>query len=447
MATAIAHRVLDREATPTYKGAMRWLAALLAYPIFWVALPFLLTHAKLRDGFLRRLGLYPRDWPQIPAGRRVWLHGASAGDVLALMPLVRELHARAPGIQIIVSTITNSGRAMAERERDAFAAITYLPYDLPGSVRRALARIRPDVLVLEYTELWPQLIHAAADRHIPLVLHNGRFSQARIGRYRWLFGVAGNLLQQFTALLMRNESEADSARRLGAPERALRVTGNTKFDNLGAEPPAVKVDELRAAAGFGDNHLVWVAGSTHDGEEERLLDVFVALRQEFTNIRMIIAPRYVERADKITSLAHKRGLTTRRRSESGTPPDVLVLDTIGELAACYVLADLVFVGGSFVDRGGQNILEPAACGKPVLFGPNMQNFADSVQVLLGRGGVQVANPAQLQRVMADLLRRPEHRDELGRLAAVQVTRARGAAARNAELIVALLPEAQTQPTR
>lgn len=447
MTLAIAQRLLDREPVPTYKGAMRWLAALLAYPLFWVALPFLLTHPKLRHGFKRRLGIYPKNWPQVGEGRRIWLHGASAGDVLALMPLVRELHERAPGIQIIVSTITNSGCAMAERERAAFAAITYLPYDLPGSVRRALDRIRPDVLVLEYTELWPQLVHAAADRGIPLVLHNGRFSQARLGRYRWLFGVAGNLLRRFTALLMRNENEAEAARRLGAPEPALRVTGNTKFDNLGSAPPSAKVDELRVAAAFGDEHLVWVAGSTHDGEEELLLDVFTSLRQQFANLRMIIAPRYVERADKVAALARKRGLSVRRRSEPGQPPDLLVLDTIGELAACYMLGDLVFVGGSFVDRGGQNILEPAACSKPVLFGPNMQNFADSVQVLLGRGGVQVASPGQLERVMTDLLHRPEHREELGRLASMQVTKARGAAARNAEVIVALLPGAQAQPTK
>jgi 3-deoxy-D-manno-octulosonic-acid transferase len=375
------------------------------------------------------------------------LHGASAGDVLALMPLVRELRARASDIQIVVSTITNSGRAISERERDAFAAITYLPYDLPGAVRRALDRIRPNLLVLEYTELWPQLIHAAADRDIPVVLHNGRFSRARIGRYRWLFAITGNLLRRFAALLMRDETEADAARRLGAPATAVHVTGNTKFDNLGTAPPSDKVGELRDAAGYSEEQIIWVAGSTHDGEEEPLLDVFVALREEHENLRLIIAPRYVERVDKIASLAQRRNLTARRRSDPGPAPDVFLLDTIGELASCYALADLVFVGGSFVDRGGQNILEPAACSKPVVFGPNMQNFADSVQVLLGRGGVQVSSPAQLQRVMGDLLRRPDHRLELGRLAGTQVTRARGAASRNAEVIVDLLRGTQTQPTR
>ncbi|MEE8409691.1 MAG: 3-deoxy-D-manno-octulosonic acid transferase [Myxococcota bacterium] len=418
---------------------MRLVGVLLSYLLFWLLLPALLLHPKLRDGIKARLGFYPRDWPNLNGkGPRIWLHGASAGDILALLPLARELRAKRPDVQIIVSTITNSGRAIAERERDAFSAITYMPYDLPGVVRRALKRIAPDVLVLEYTELWPHLIRATSKRHIPVVMHNGRFSPARLSRYRWLFAIMGNLLRRYTLLLMRSETEADSARLLGAPEDRLRVTGNTKFDNLTTDPPADVVDSLRRAAGFTDEHTVWVAGSTHDGEEGLLLDILVALRETHPSLRMIVAPRYAERADKIKSMAEKRGLSTRLRSKPGEPPDVFILDTIGELAAIYMLGDLVFVGGSFVERGGQNILEPAVCGKPVLFGPHMENFADSVQVLLGRGGVQVASPEQLQRVMADLLVDADHRRELGEMAVAQVTRVRGAAARNAEAIVGLL---------
>ncbi len=417
---------------------MRLLAVLLSYLVFFLALPFLLTHPKLRRGFAERLGFYPHGWPRASAGPRLLLHGASAGDVLALIPLARELKARRPEVQLVITTITNSGRAMAERHRALFGAITYLAYDLPGPVARLLRRVRPELVVLEYTELWPRFILSAKGRGIALVLHNGRLSGARLGRYRWLFALAGNLLLAFDLLLMRDDAEAEVARWLGAREEQIHVTGNTKFDNLDVAPNPTTVANVRAAAGWADNDPVWVAGSTHEGEEEMLFDLLVALKRANPTLRMVVAPRYSERGERVLSMATRRGLKGRLRSAPGASPDVLVLNTIGELAACYELASVVFVGGSFIARGGQNILEPAARGKPVLFGPYMHNFADSVQVLLGRGGIQVANPQQMQRVLADLLARPDHARELGAMAREQVMAVRGAAAKNAELILGLL---------
>jgi 3-deoxy-D-manno-octulosonic-acid transferase len=367
------------------------------------------------------------------------MHGASAGDVLALLPTVRELKTRVPAARVILTTMTNSGYAMASREPAVFDAVTYVPYDLPGSVRRALDRIRPDVLVLEYTELWPQLIRGADRRGIPLVLHNGRLSPSRIPGYRRLFFFAGNLLLRFRWLLMRDEREAEVAETLGADRTRIRITGNTKFDNLAKEPAADRLDDLRRATAVADGDLLWVAGSTHDGEEELLFDVLGNLRRRFPRLRLVVTPRYVERADRVAQLARRRGLSVRLRSaDNPSATDVVVLDTIGELAACYHLATVVFVGGSFVERGGQNILEPAACGKPVLFGPHMHNFADSVGVLIGRGGIQVASVGHLERVMADLLSQSDKLAELGQLAREQVSRVRGAAARNADVIAALL---------
>jgi len=417
---------------------MRLLLMLLSYVAFLVALPFLLTHPKLRDGIRARLGLYPHVWPDIPPGPRIWVHGASAGDILALLPTMRELKAHRPDIQVIATTITNSGHTIASRQTELFAAVSYFPYDLPGTVRRALRTIRPDVLVLEYNELWPNLIHAARGRDIPVVLHNGRLADARMARYRWLFALTGNLLTPLSLLLMRDEHEAERALALGALEQRVHITGNTKFDNLAQLPKEQKIAELRAAANFPKGAPVWVAGSTHEGEEEQLLDVFTQLRRHHPSLRLVIAPRYVERGDKLAHIAQKHGYKVRMRSKPGPTPDVLILDTIGELPACYAIATLVFVGGSFVPRGGQNILEPAACGKPVLFGPHMQNFADSVQVLLGRGGIQVSSMEQLQRVMLDLLNRAAHREELGNIARGQVRAIRGAATRNAGLIGSLL---------
>ncbi|MBC7794172.1 MAG: 3-deoxy-D-manno-octulosonic acid transferase, partial [Clostridia bacterium] len=293
-------------------------------------------------------------------------------------------------------------------------------------------------LVLEYTEMWPQLINNASRQGVQLVLHNGRFSDNRLKWYRRLFAITGNLLRNFALLLMRDEQQAENARRLGADERAMQVTGNTKFDNARPDPPAEEVQELRVAMSLAYDAPVWVAGSTHDDEESLLLGVFGRLRKSRPDVCLVLAPRYVERAERVGAIAKSQGFTVRRRSQPGGPVDVIVLDTIGELAACYALASLVFVGGSFVRRGGQNILEPAACGKPTIFGPNMQNFADSVQVLLGRGGIQVASPDQLERVIKDLLERPAYRAELGALARVQAISAQGAAQRNAALIGSLL---------
>lgn len=420
---------------------MGWLWTGLCHLLFVVASPFLLLHPKLRHGFKERLGWHQAGFPGLPAldqAPRIWLHGASAGDVLALTPTARALKARHPALQLIASTITNSGRVITDRHGELFDAVTYQPYDLSGPVRRTLERLRPGVLVLEYTELWPQLINTAHRRGVRLVLHNGRLSRGQLQRYRWLFAFTGNLLTCFDLLLMRDNHEAERALALGAPADRVIVAGNTKFDNLTAEPPKEKVAELRRAAGLPPDCRVWVAGSTHEGEEERLLDVFVSLRQDVPDLHMIIAPRYVERAERIAAMAEKRGLPARLRSRPGDCRPVLVLDTIGELAACYALASLVFVGGSFVRRGGQNILEPAACAKPVLFGPHVDNVADSVQVLLGRGGIQVQSPEQLRRLMAELLANETQRRELGALAHRQVLAIRGAAERNAAHIAGLL---------
>ncbi len=417
---------------------LRLVRVLLGYVFFLVALPVLLVHPKLRHGLASRLGFYRRSFPEVEAGPRVWLHGASAGDILALKPLAREVQALAPEAQVVGTTITNSGWTMAQRHRDAFHAVTYVPYDLAGPVRRAVSRLAPRVLVLEYTELWPELIYRAHKAGVRLVLHNGRFSAERLGGYRWLFRVAGNLLTRFDLLLMRDEYEAERALKLGAPADRVHVTGNTKFDNLQWAISEERQAELRTALGLSPEALLWVAGSTHEGEEEHLLDIHQRLRQSHPALRLVIAPRYVERAERIVGLAARRGLSVRPRSAGKGAADVVVLDTIGELSACYSLAALVFVGGSFVLRGGQNILEPAATGKPVLFGPHMQNFTDAVLVLLGRGGIQVSSPEQLERVLADLLQNASYRQELGNLARAQVSAVRGAARRNAELIVKLL---------
>ena len=430
---------MNPEDAPPDPG-ISWIATAAAYLLFFLLLPFLLLHPKVRQGVRRRLGLY--DGVALPSGSpRIWLHGASAGDVLGLVPIVRELKALHPQACIIISSITDSGAAMAQQKlvpQGLADLVTFLPYDLPGACRRTLAALRPDVLVLEYTELWPQLIDAAFNAGVKLALTNGRLRPRNVRRYRILFFFVGNLLTKFDVLMMRADDEAERALVLGAKRAKVQVTGNTKFDALAVSVPPAPDESLRTALGLGKERL-WVCGSTHEGEEGALLKVFAALRREHPDLRLLIAPRYIERAGRVLALARALGLEARLRSQTGWPAQVIVLDTIGELVRVYQLATVVFVGGSFGRRGGQNILEPAACGKPVLFGPRMENFADSVQVLVGRGGLQVKDPVALLQLMRDLLARPDEILKLGGLAREAVSSVRGASLRDARLIADLLP--------
>ena len=421
---------------------MRFFFTALSYLLFGIAFPFLALHPKLRKGLGRRFGFYGT--PRHGAGRpTVWMHGASAGDIGALHPTALALRKLRPDCFLVLSTVTDSGSIMAKKLSSTFDFVTFQPYDLPGPVRRTFDALRPDVVVLEYTELWPQLIYEARRRQIPVVLHNGRFSPGSMLRYKTLFKLMGNLLTPLAALLVRDEHEAERARELGARPEQVEVTGNTKFDNIPRTPDHDKTLELREAFGLDDQEPVWVAGSTHEGEEEDLLRVFKTLRQEFPTLRMVIVPRYLERIDRIAGMVKREGLSVGLRSSGEGPADVGLLDSVGELSACYALGTVVFVGGSFVARGGQNILEPAGCGRPVIFGPNMRNFADSVKVLLGRGGLQAATTDQLLEIIQELLRRPDYCEELGQLAHAQVLQVQGAALRNATRINEYLPAVES----
>lgn len=417
--------------------ALYAVASVVAFTVF---APVLFLMPKLRGGFARRMGFYPDDFLAGRIGPRIWLHGASAGDLLSILPIYRQLRTLRPDAVIIVSTMTNSGEAIALSRFSDADAITFIPWDIPGAVTRAVRAIKPDVLSLEYTELWPNLIRAVKRRGGRIVVTNGRISERNVSKYRLLFFFTGNLLRQIDLLLMREPNEADRALALKAPPDRVKVTGNTKFDALLLPGGDADSDDLARAFSLRSADRLWVAGSTHEGEEAILLDVFIRLREAFPELRLVIAPRYLERVQRIQALCAERNLATSLRSSPSGHVPVVIIDTIGELLAAYRLATLVFVGGSFTSRGGQNILEPAACAKPVLFGPHMENFHDSVQLLVGRGGIQVNDEKHLETVAKDLLSRPRKLDELGQLAKRVVSSVRGASARDAAHIISLLPE-------
>jgi 3-deoxy-D-manno-octulosonic-acid transferase len=413
---------------------MRIAYVLASYLLFWVLFPALCLSKKTRNGLKQRLGFYSAGALPEGGAPRVWLHGASAGDLLALSPMIRLLRSRFPRCRIIVSTTTNTGFMMAsERLARVIDAIIYGPYDLWGATRRAVRAIQPDLLVLEYTEIWPNLIRACRRSGCLVALANGRFSPAHLHKYRLLFSLIENPLKDIDLFLMRDDEEAERVLGLEAPLERVWVTGNTKFDALTPAGAAAEDTDLAQGLGISDQSRVWIAGSTHDGEEELLLEVYKRLLQEHPDLRLVIAPRYVDRAQRILSLVQQGAISVRLRSQASSEQvQVVVLDTIGELSRAYRLATVVFVGGSFTSRGGQNILEPAAQGRPVLFGPNMDNFRDSVQVLVGRGGIQVKDPDQLYRVLSELLARPSTIASLGALAQATVRQISGASERNVE---------------
>ncbi|MBE2253208.1 MAG: 3-deoxy-D-manno-octulosonic acid transferase [Myxococcus sp.] len=421
---------------------MRLLYVIATWVAFAFLFPVLSLMKKTREGLWQRLGFYPPGLVPGGGAPRIWLHGASAGDLLALSPMIDRLRVQFPGAKVIISTITNTGALMArERLARQIDAVVYAPWDLFGATRRAVRALAPDLLVLEYTEIWPNLIRAAHASGARVALTNGRFSAAHLGRYRAFFTLVENPLDDIDLFLMRAEEEAERVLALGARRERVHVTGNTKFDALVPAAEAAEDQVLRTALGLPSEGRVWIAGSTHEGEEELLLSVYKHLVVEVPDLRMVIAPRYIDRAPRVLSLVEAAGLHGGLRSQGnpqGAP--VVVLDSIGELARAYRLATVVFVGGSFTTRGGQNILEPAAQGRPVLFGPHMENFKDSVGVLVGRGGLQVKDPDNLFKVLAELFARPETIESLGGLARQAVRQVSGASDRNVAAMAALLGE-------
>lgn len=412
-----------------------------------LGMPFWLAHRKTRPGFAERFGFY--GGRHLPQGTpRIWLHGASAGDLLSLSPMMKLLKQRFPQCCLVVSALTDSGAQMARtRMKDVIDEFIFVPWDTPFATRRAMERVRPDLLVLEYTEIWPNLIRAAKGVGAKVVITNGRFSPKHLNGYRRLFALTGHPLKNIDVFLMREPEEAERALLLGAPKERVVVTGNTKFDALAPleTDPAGK-SAMRQALDFPESAPVLIAGSTHEGEEPLIIGVYRRLLEHHPDLRLAIAPRYIDRAARIAAAAESAGFKPRLRSAPLNPDSkretrVAVIDTIGELTRAYSIASIVFVGGSFCKRGGQNILEPAAQGKPVFFGPNMDNFKDSVRLLVGRGGIQVQDPEHLFSVVDELLSREDELHALGELALKTVSSIRGASERNvAEMMRALAGE-------
>ena len=419
----------------------------LAYNLLLVlALPelgaWLLAHQlsrrKWRQGWAQRLGLLPRS----PAGRRVvWAHAVSVGETMALASIVRALRARAPEAWILVTTVTDTGQEIARRECQGVADhVGYLPFDLLPCVWLALRRVRPAVCMLTETELWPNLLYLAGWAGVRLVVVNGRFSDRNLRRLRWpLAAFYRRLVGRVDRFGMQSAAYAERVISLGADPQQVQVLGNAKLDTALAQAAPDKVKRLAAELQVQEGDRVLVAGSTHASEEEIVLEAFAAVLKREPDCRLVLAPRHPARAEQVGAVIEAAGLRWVRRSNLPGPGarqvQVILLDTMGELGACYALGAAAFIGGSFIALGGHNVLEPVAVGKPVVYGPRMHGQRELERVAREAGvGFAVSGAAEIAERWLGFLEAPELREEMARRAAAVMREHRGAAERYAQVV-------------
>jgi len=390
-------------------------------------------------------GRYPKEWVNSESKPRIWVHAVSVGEVVAASSIVAALKRKFPQSWLMVTTVTETGMRTARqriRNADAFA---FLPFDITPFPKWAMERVRPDVLVLTETELWGNLMHEAKKIGAKIVLVNGRISDATFSRSQTPLGktIYQWLLSHLDLCLMRSELDAKRILTMGVSPERVKVTGDVKLDQ-----PQVKLSEsvkasLRSELGLFSDHLLLIAGSTHEGEEETILRVYQRLVSFIPNLRLLLAPRHLERVESVMATVRSMGLTPVRRSMCTGKPlrqnEVIVLDTIGELAKLYALATLAFVGGSLVQRGGHNIMEPILHGVPVLFGPHVDNFRPHAELLLREGvGFQVRGEKELFEVAQKLLTSEPLRRTIAWQAEQILSQHRGAAERVADAIADLM---------
>jgi 3-deoxy-D-manno-octulosonic-acid transferase len=395
-------------------------------------------------GFAERFGFFaPGHFTRRVGQKTIWVHAVSVGEVMAVKPLLRQLKSSYPDRYLVLSTVTVTGRTVAAGVTEADRVI-YFPFDFPNAVSKVLRLLSPELILIAETELWPNFLRAARRRGVPVVLVNGRISDRSFPRYRFLSGLFGPVLNDLAGICMQTEEDARRIMAIGAPANRVHVTRNLKYDLPVRVITPAERRHLRQRYHLPEAGLVFVAGSTHPGEEELVVTTFLRLLRDYPNLCLVLVPRHPERAVEVGKLLEARGLAHQRRSmlatvEPGVTGTVLLLDTVGELMDIYTLADLVFVGGSFVPVGGHNLLEPASVGVPVLFGPMMHNFREITELIVAAGaGQQVADAVSLEAAVRRLLADDHARRLMGEQGGRLMAEQGGAAARHLEVIACLL---------
>ena len=409
-----------------------------------VSLPYWLfqmaRHGKYSKGLAERLGRLPSRLvlpkEQEPA---IWVHAVSVGEVLAVAGLVEELQRRFPQHRIFISTTTDTGQALA-RKRFGEANVFYFPMDFAFAIRPYLRALRPRMVVIAETEFWPNFLRLAHASGARIAVVNARISDRSWPSYRRFRGLLRRLLANVDLFLAQTPEDAARLRDIGATPERVRVTGNLKFDVPAPAPPAI-VESVRKSIAATGAAPVLVCGSTVEGEESLLLKAFENLLVQHPRAVMILAPRHPERFAAVAALLEQMSIRFLRRSlwnGEALTSGVLLLDTIGELAALYALADIAFVGGSLVPRGGHNIIEPAQHGVATVVGNHTENFRDIVSLFESRDAVRIVGPAELPLVLLELLANDEERKALGKRAAETMRSQIGATARTAGELQELL---------
>ncbi len=409
-----------------------------------LAAPWLLARAisqgKYRQGFREKLlGWAPRRTSDKTCA---WLHAVSVGEVNLLETLLGELARRRPDWELVVSTTTMTGMALAKKKY-SHLTVFYCPLDFSWAVRCCLRRVRPDLLVLAELELWPNLIRLARGRGARVAVVNGRLSERSARGYKRIRPIVSSLLRRIDLLAVQDETYAGRFRDLGARRETVHVTGSMKYDGAETDRANPTTTRLAQLAGFGGGDVVFLAGSTQDPEEAVCLDVFRRLCQAWPKLRLVLVPRHPDRFESVARLLDSSDVAWRRRSEldrQGPDPaaGVLLVDALGELGAWWGTAQIGFVGGSLGERGGQNMIEPAAYGAAVSFGPNTGNFRDVVSTMLAHDAAVVVHDAdELTTFVARCLEDPAYGDSLGHHAKTLVASQLGATERTVKLLTAL----------
>jgi 3-deoxy-D-manno-octulosonic-acid transferase len=413
--------------------------------------PYLVYQAVRYRKYIRnlpqRLGYLPRSFNH-DADESIWIHAVSVGEVLTARALLPELRERYPKLRLFLSTTTMTGQQIARNNVQYVDEVFYFPFDLGFIVNRTLRLVKPRLFIMMETELWPNLLRACHRDGVRTMLVNGRISSRSYPRYRLARPFFRRVLRHVDRFCMQSDESARRIVDIGAEQPRVVVTGSLKFDSLEIPGASASADRgrnrvlryFRLSAG----RPVIIAASTLRGEEEPVLDAFQRIRATMTNTLLIIAPRKPERFDDVERLARRAGWNVARRTELRVDAeprcDVVILDTMGELAQIYQVATVVFVGGSLVDAGGHNILEPAVFGKPIVFGPHMHNFTEIARTFLDNGAaIQVATGRELEPVLLDLLGDPVRRATLGAGARALVEANRGARNKTLAAIAQLLP--------
>jgi 3-deoxy-D-manno-octulosonic-acid transferase len=406
-----------------------------------------LRYKKYVGSLGQRMGYLPVSF-NMDGDDSIWVHAVSVGETLTARPLISDLKRRYPNLRIFLSTTTMAGQQLARRSVQDVDAVFYFPFDLGFVVRRTLDLVRPKLFIMMETEIWPNLLRECRARGIKTAVVNGRLSARSFPRYKMIRPMMRRVLDHIDKFLVQSEESARRFIDLGADPSRVVVTGSLKFDSLEVSPTALQArarDRVLRFFRVPASRPVIVAGSTMKGEEAQVLRAFRRVRTAAPNTLLVLAPRNPERFGEAEQLARSEGWKVSRRSDLAVDAeprvDVVVLDSIGELATIYQIATVVFVGGSLAATGGHNVLEPAMFGKPIVFGPHMENFLEIAEAFITNGaGVQLSGEEELDETFLSLMGDPVRRARLGAAARALVEANRGANEKSITVLATLLPQ-------